>query len=151
MRHDRFELPLRIVVDNPVPGVAMALQRGASGKAELLAPTDRSEGALVFDFAVRVDGALPDGRPRLLGPCVQGPPDGRFIYLCISQSAGQCGSPWTRRAKVPLGGIDWGLIEARSPEDRLSATFNGRGHDGTPACATVPLISPGWRALPKPA
>ena len=33
MREDRFDLPLRIVVDDPVPGVAMVLQRGASGKA----------------------------------------------------------------------------------------------------------------------
>ena len=147
MRDRRFDLPLYVVVDDPVPGVAVALQRGASGKAELVPPAERTDQALRFDFAVTVDGMLADGRPRLLGPCVQGPPAGRFVYLCIGQSAGQCGSPWSRRAKVPLGGIDWALIEALPPDARLAAHFNGRGRDGTPACATVPLLAPGWMAV----
>ena len=146
MREGRFDLPLRIVVEGPVPGVTTVLQRGASGKAELVAPALGEAGVLVFDFMVVVDGALPDGRPRLLGPCVQGPPTGRFVYLCIGQAAGQGGSPWSRRAKVPLGGIDWALIEALPPGERLMVRFNGRGRDGTPACATVPLLAPGWAA-----
>ena len=146
MRESKFDLPLRTVVEAPVPGVTTVLQWGASGKAERVQPAVGEDGALVFDFTVVVDGALPDGRPRLLGPCVQGPPTGRFVYLCIGQAAGQGGSPWSRRAKVPLAGIDWALIEALPLKGRLVARFNGRGRDGSPACATVALMAPGWTA-----
>ncbi len=144
MRDGKFDLALRIVVEDPVPGATTVLQRGASGKAELVAPVVGEGGAQVFDFTVVVDGTLPDGRPRLLGPCVQGPPTGRFVYLCIGQAAGQGDSPWSRRAKVPLAGLDWALVESFPPDGRLTARFNGRGRDGTPACATVPLLAPGW-------
>ena len=146
MRDGKFDLALRIVVEDPVPGVTTGLQRGASGKARLVAPVLSEGAALVFDFTVVVDGVLPDGRPRLLGPCVQGPPTGRFVYLCIGQAAGQHDSPWSRRVKVPLGGLDWALVESLPSDGRLTARFNGRGRDGTPACATVPLLAPGWGA-----
>ncbi|WP_443750054.1 DUF5990 family protein [Asticcacaulis solisilvae] len=136
MRADRFELPLRIVVDHPVPGFAMALQQGATAKAVLLPPARRSADAQAFDFAVTVDGALPDGRPRLLGPCVQGPPAGRFVYLCIH---GESGPAWTGRAKVPLKDLGWAAIEALKSGERLCAHYNGTGRGGVPACATVRL------------
>lgn len=144
MRTERFDLPLRIIVDSPVPGFAMALQRGATAKAELAPPVSASAGALVFDFAVTVDGALADGRPRLLGPCVQGPPEARFVYLCIRRAGPQ---PWSGRAKVPLKALTWAGIESLKPGERLCAHFDGTGRGGLPACATVPL-SPGWTARP---
>jgi hypothetical protein len=137
MRTERFDLPLRIVVDDPVPGYVMALQSGAAAKAELKAG-NRSADTWAFDFTVTVDGALPDGRPRLLGPCVQGPPAARFVYLCIRRTAGQ---PWSGRAKVPLKDLDWPAIEALPPGGRLCAHYNGTGRGGLPACATVPLTS----------
>ena len=144
MTAERSALPLCIVVDQPVPGVALALQRGASGKATLVGPVHSSADALVFDFEVMVDGSNADGGPRLLGPFVQGPPAARFVYLTIGASAGQIGSPWQRRAKVPLGAISWQAIEALAPGERLTAHFNGTARDGSPACATVPILSPGW-------
>ena len=146
MRADRFDLPLRIVVDDPVPGVALALQRGAAAKAALEPPAKATASAMAFEFAVVVDGALPDGRPRLLGPCVQGPPGERFAYLCVGQMAGQAASEWSRRVKVPLHGLSWSLIEALAPGQRLEAHIASRGKDGTPACASVKLLPPGWRA-----
>lgn len=141
MRDGRFELPLRIVVDTPVPGFVMALQHGATARAELVPPAGQAGDALTFDFAVTVDGALPDGRPRLLGPCVQGPPGERFVYLCIRSMA----PPWSGRAKVPLKDLKWIDIEALKPGQRLSAHYNGTGRGGAPACATVKLLPPGWR------
>ena len=93
MKSGRFDLPLRIVIDDPVPGLAVALQRGASANAQLV-----GQGP-VFDLEAAVDGALPDGRPRFLGPYVQGPPAGRFVYLCVGEMAGQIGSPWNGRVK----------------------------------------------------
>ncbi len=147
MRADRIALPLRIVMEDPVPGVAVALQRGAAAKAELVPAVRATPTAILFEFEIAVEGALPDGRPRLLGPYVQGPPAERFTYLCVGQMAGQAGSQWTRRVKVPLGGLTWALIEALGPAARLEARIAGRGKDGTPACATVKLLTPGWRAV----
>ncbi len=67
MRPEAFELPLRIVVKAPVPGVAMAMQRGASAKATLIEPVQASADSLIFDFDVAMNGAGADGAPRLLG------------------------------------------------------------------------------------
>jgi len=146
MTAERSVLPLRIVVEQPLPGVALALQRGASGKATLVGPAHGSTDALVFELDVTLDGSTAAGGPRLLGPFVQGPPTARFVYLTIGASAGQIGSPWQRRAKVPLGAIDWQKIEALAPGERLTAHFNGTARDGSPACATVPILPPGWVA-----
>jgi hypothetical protein len=144
MTAERSALPLRIVVERPVPGVALALQRGASAKATLVGPAHVSADALAFDFEVTLDGSTAAGGPRLLGPFVQGPPTARFVYINIGASAGQIGSPWQRRAKVPLGAIDWRSIEAMAPGERLTAHIAGTARDGSPACATVPILPPGW-------
>ena len=143
MRDGRFELPLRVIVDNPMPGFAMALQRGATAKAELVLPVRHSADAIIFDFTVTVDGTLPDGRPRLLGPNVQGPPGERFVYLCIRSTR----HTWSGRAKVPLKEMGWADINVLKPGDRLCAHYNGTGRGSTPACATVKLSPPGWQAV----
>jgi hypothetical protein len=145
MPPERFELPLRIVVEDPVRGLAMMLQRGKAAKMELLPPASRSAEAVAFDFAVTVDGRLPDGRPRLLGPHVQGPPEARFVYLCVGRYAGQADSPWAGRVKVPLGGLGWDEIQALPPGGRLAARIAGRSPKGGPALASVRDLPPGWR------
>jgi hypothetical protein len=148
MTAERSALPLRIIVEQPLPGVTLALQRGASGTATLVGPVHGSAEALVFDFDVTLDGSNADGGPRLRGPFVQGPPTARFVYIKIGASAGQMGSPWQRRAKVPLGAIDWQAIEALAPGERLTAHIASTARDGSPACATVPILPPGWRMEP---
>ena len=140
-----LELPLRIVMEDPVPGVTIALQRGLSGKAELIGPVSSSPEALVFEFDINLRGATADGTPRLLGPFVQGPPTARFVYLNSGAAAGQAGTTWQRRAKVPLSGLSWALIDALPPGVRLEARIAGKSRDGGPACASVPLLAPGWR------
>lgn len=145
MRTDPFELPLRIVMESPPVGAAVALQRGATGKAVLVAPISISQDARVFDFSVTVSGAGTDGGPRLLGPCVQGPPSGRFVYLNSGTYAGAPGAVDGRRAKVPLGGISWALIDALPAGGCLEAHIAGTARDGGVACASVPLLPPGWR------
>ncbi len=144
MGTERFELPIRIVVENPVPGLAIALQRGNAAKATLVAPSSRSPDAVVFDLEITVDGRLPDGRPRLLGPSVQGPPEARFVYLPLGRYAGQADSEWGGRVKVPLGGLTWEQIKALSPGARLSTRLSGRSPKGGPALASVQLLTPGW-------
>ena len=145
MAPDRFIVPVRIIMENPVPGVTIALQCGATATAEQIPAVAASAEDLTFDLHVDVAGSLPDGRPRLLGAFVQGPPAARFVYLCVGQAAGQIGSEWNRRVKVPLGGISWELLREVPKEGRLEARIAGRGRDGSPACATVPLLPPGWR------
>jgi hypothetical protein len=138
------ELPLRIVVVGPLAGVRMALQRG---KAELVEPASAWPDALVFDFSVRVAPVEAGQPPRLLGPMVQGPPQGRFVYVNSGTLAGQAGSSWTRRAKVPLSGIDWVMIRALEPGQRLQARIAGVERRGGPCCASVPLLDGGWRPV----
>jgi hypothetical protein len=135
-------LPLRITLLQPPPGVVFCLQ---SGKTEIVSPVRSAGDDLSFDFSVRV-GQRPDGQPNFLGPFAQGPPVGRFVYVNSGTSAGEVGSSWTRRAKIPLSGISWPLIEeALAPDGILEARIAGTGKDGGPACATVPLLDGGWK------
>lgn len=129
MRADRFDLPLRIVVEDPAPGAALALWRRKSVTGSLEQYAAPSDGPLTFDLGVVVEGSLPDGRPRLLGSYVQGPPRERFVYLCVGY-AGQAEADWAGRVKVPLGGITWTMIDALSPGARLEARAQRRAGPG---------------------
>lgn len=132
---------LRIVVVDPPAGVAVALQRG---KGELAQRTVADGSTLSFEAAVRARSGG-DG-PNFLGDVAQGPRGARFVYLTWGTSAGQPGSCWTRRTKVPLSGITWDLVDrADAPAHVLEARIAGTGRDGGPACATVPLLGDGWR------
>jgi hypothetical protein len=135
-------LPLRITVINPPTGVVFALQRG---KSEIETPAMASGNDLSFDFSVRV-GAREDESPNFLGPFVQGPRGGRFVYVNSGASAGQADSCWTRRAKIALKEIGWDLVDrvlAKS-SSLLEAKIAGKAGDGGPACASVRLLGSGW-------
>lgn len=148
MRADRFELPLRIVVEDTVPGLVMGVQRDTPAGAAVVDLATGSGKALAFPLEVVVDGALKDGRPRFLGPYVQGPPAERFVYLCVGLYAGQADSPWNGRVKVPLKDISWTGIEALPSGHRLEGRIPGRGRKDGPALASVPILAPGWKAVP---
>src|SRR4051794_29923914 len=105
--HER-EIPFRITVVKPPAGVKFGLQRG---RGDLLPPVEVSAERLCFDFGLRVGGERADGGPNLLGAFAQGPPAGRFVYVNSGTLAGQADSCWTRRAKVPLAGVTWELLE----------------------------------------
>lgn len=142
-RPNEITLPLRVVVNSPPSGIRFCVQ-GKLG--EYLSPV-RSTGAdLVFEVTARAR-PTPDG-VRLLGNVVQGPPNARFLYICSGTSAGDTASPWTRRAKVPLGGITDALVKKAGNGGRLEARIAGRAKDSGPACATVPLLGAGWRHVP---
>jgi hypothetical protein len=133
------EISLRVIVENPP--VRFAVQRG---KDELLAAASASAEQLVFEFSVRVRDDRPDGTPNFLGPFAQGPVGGRFIYVNSGTMGGELHSGWTRRAKVPLGGITWSLIK-KAGGSVIEARISGTARDGGPACATVPLLDGGWK------
>jgi hypothetical protein len=141
------ELPLRIVVDGPVPGVRHRLQRG---RGEHVEPVVEKPSEVAFDFTVRVDLSGPRGVPNFLGPFAQGPPAARFVYVCIGQHAGQHDSPWNRRAKIPLTDITAAQIkEALATGARLEVHYDGQGRDGGPTCASVRLPAGAWQLRAK--
>ena len=137
-------LHLRVIVAAPPTGVTFAVQRGRS---DLLVPIATTADSLVFEFPVSVADASVHP-PRLTGEFAQGPPSARFVYVNSGTYAGQPGSCWSRRAKVPLSGISGALVQEalRHPRGLLEARISGIGRDGGPACATVPLLS-GWAAV----
>ena len=129
-------LKLRLIVCEPFPDVRCAMQRG---KSDLLLPA-RSEGELRFDFTIQAD--LEKEPPGLSGEFTQGPPAKRFVYINSGAYAGQPGTTWSRRAKVPITGIPASMArDAIARGDILQATVSGRAKDGGPFCASVPLLS----------
>ena len=139
------ELTLRIVIERPPAGVDFALQRGKGSSYETV-QTQRSQGKdLVFEFQPSIKEGVYDSMAALGGPFVQGPPRQRFVYLDIGTCAGQAGSCWSRRLKVPLEGIPaksirtGGVVETRVP---------GTGRDGGPTCATVKDFD-GWKMVDR--
>lgn len=134
------EIRLRITVVDPPAGVRFAMQRGRS---ELSEAVEKHADALVFEFPVHVADAI-SAPPRLLGEFTQGPVTGRFVYINVGTCAGQFGSPWTRRIKVPLYSLAPELVAKAiaKPGTVLETRIKGTGRDGTPACATVPLLTP---------
>lgn len=125
---------LTIRIEDPIPRVAYALQRG---KAEHVGPV--REGVFEFDALCTDDG-------RWSGAFVQGPSGGKFIYIGSGTHAGDGTSCWTRRAKIPLAGITEDIIQAHlaTPGSRIECTIAGRAKDGGPCCPTVPLLGNGW-------
>jgi hypothetical protein len=137
-------LPIRITLINPPPGVPFCLQKG---KDDLVPPSSDSGEIISFDFTVNIANDRDDGPPKFRGPLVQGPPSGRFIYINSGTYAGQADSCWSRRAKAPLSGITWELIEEALSKSGavLEARIAGTAADGGPACATVRLLEGGWK------
>jgi hypothetical protein len=137
-------VPLRITLIKPPPGVPFCLQQG---KDDLVPPSSDSGEITSFDFTVNIANDRNDGPPKFRGSFVQGPPAGRFIYVNSGTYAGHSESCWSRRAKVPLSGITWDLIEEALSKSSavLEARIAGTAGDGGPACATVKLLEGGWK------
>jgi hypothetical protein len=128
----KHEVPIKIKVLHPLPGVAMMVQRG---KGELLAPAAASAEELVFEFEVTVD--MTEREPNFLGRYAQGPKNARFVYVNSGTYADQH-SHWGRRAKISLMHITREQIELAVKDGRtLSTEFPGVGRDGGPTCASV--------------
>jgi len=138
----RRQVAARIIVVAPPEGVLFALQRGRKE----LGPVARAAGGdLAFPFPLGVDRAR-DGSLRLSGEFIQGPAGGKFVYVNSGTLAGQAESPWTRRAKVGLRDLSWTVVDRALSTDGavLQARIEGRGRDGGPACASVPLLDNAW-------
>jgi len=140
------KVSLRIMLLAPPPDVDFGVQEGKGASYKTI-QTQRSNGAdLHFNVEVAVKDNREDGLPNFMGLFSQGPATGRFIYLDVGTCAGQTNTPWSRRIKVPLGGIGWDMIEAaaKDPMQVVEARLPGTGKDGGPSCATQHPIG-GWK------
>ena len=134
---DQVEVTARIVVVNPVPGVLHSLQ---SKDNRPLDPKRSADGTpLAFDFPLRIGPG-----PKFFGDQVR--PEGkvrRFVYIRIGQSAGEHGSPWSRRMKIDIHDTDPATLDrALAGDGVLEYRIDGTAADGTPACATIrPVVA----------
>ena len=121
---------LRLIIDDPVPGVRYSLQ-----KDDLpFEPRTAGESPIAFELPITLH---PDG--RMTGPFVRREgPLRRFVYIRIGTSAGDHASVWSRRAKIDIHDIPPALLV---PDAVLEVHLPGRGKDGSPACATVRPVS----------
>ena len=143
------ELTLRIVLEKPTAGVDFGLQKGRGNDYETV-QTQRSKGKdLHFEFTVRAKQTGKNDGPNFLGPFVHGPTGERFVYIDIGTYAGQTGTCWSRRLKIPLRGITWEMIDRASADTKsiVETLVPGTGKDGSPSCATVKPFS-GWKVAP---
>jgi hypothetical protein len=134
---DQTEIRMRIVIKNPVAGVLHSLQ---SKDGHPLDPKRARAGeALTFDLPVRVAPG-----PKFFGDQVRREgPVRRFVYIRVGQSAGDPGSPWSRRMKIDIHDLNSALLEKASAGGGVvELAVDGTGKDGTPACATVRPVRP---------
>lgn len=145
--NDPLEIPLRIILVGPPPGVWFGIQLGQGSEGQVVAPIRSTEADLSFSISVKVKGEADTGPPKFSGAAVQGPASDKFVYVNSGTYAGDAGSCWSRRAKVSLSGIDWSLIRRVRGEPRafLEARIPGTSKDGGPVCANVRLLDGGWR------
>ena len=135
-RAEQTPVSLRIVIEQPVAGVLHSLQ--TKDNHPLDAKRAVAGAALAFDVPIRVSTG-----PKFFGDLVRR--EGavrRFVYIAIGTSAGDAASPWTRRMKIDIHDIEPALIDqAIATGGVIELTVNGTGKDGTPACATVPVLA----------
>lgn len=132
-------ITLRLIIEDPVAGVAYSLQDKASAPVGQVVA---GEGPVSFDVPVRVAPG-----PRFLGDFVRSEgPSRRFVYIAIGEQAGQRPCEWSRRAKIDIHVLPAELLEKALAGGVLEAQIPGRAKDGSPACATLRPVGD-WRVV----
>ena len=90
------DLDLKIVVAGPPTGYAFCLQRGKGAKAERLDYVEAADDDIPFDLTVTLRQGKQPAMPDFGGPFVQGPPGGRFFYLCVGRCSLIAEPHWNR-------------------------------------------------------
>ncbi len=138
------EISLKIILESPPAGVHFGIQKGSGNKYETIQKQRSAGKDLQFEFTITVKWNK-DGVPDFSGTIVQGTPNERFIYIDIGTYAGEAGSLWGRRLKIPLRAITTDSINKllNNAALKLETIVPGTGKDGGPNCATVKPFS-GW-------
>ncbi|MBO9711369.1 DUF5990 family protein [Sphingomonas sp.] len=130
-RTDQTEIKLRIVIEQPVPGVLHSLQ--SKDDAPLDPKRSKAGEPLAFEFPVRIGPG-----PKFFGDQVRREgSERRFVYIRIGQSAGDAASPWSRRMKIDIHDIAQDLLDRAMRGGVIETVVNGTAKDGTPACASL--------------
>jgi Family of unknown function (DUF5990) len=109
-----YTIPLEIIcreLPDPRWGGYAAIRLGIQKKTAIDQAVLLPQETAIFHGSLRVRQDPATGKPNFLGEFAHGTPKERFIYLCWEQlSNGQ----WVgfRRAKLPLGSVDWSLVES---------------------------------------
>ena len=136
---------LKIVLIDPPPGYAFCLQRGKGSKSERLDYVEADEADIAFELAVAVRAGRRADAPDFSGPFVQGPPGGRFVYVCVGRCSTIAEPHWAGRVKVPLKSITWPAVRRAASEDRvLEARYVAVRENGQPVFATAKLLGDAW-------
>ena len=145
MNHD---LPIRIILERPPTGVDFGVQKGKGNQYETIQKQRSNNNDLSFEFKISINESQ-TSLPNFTGPYVQGPLNERFIYIDIGTYAGQIGTVWSRRLKIPLRDISSETIKLLLNDSSfiLETKVPGTGKDGGPNCATVKPFS-GWHLIP---
>jgi hypothetical protein len=135
---------LRIILQNPPPGIQFALQQGKGSNYTSVQKQTSGTDDLLFEFGVKMTIAK-TGDPDFAGPFVQGSRGERFVYISSGTLAGDVASVWTRRLKVPLTGLSPDLAGKLISNGNmlLETRVPGTGKDGGPNCASVKPFD-GW-------
>ena len=134
----------RIILEKTPNNVGFSIQKGKGTQYEIEQYQLGNEQNLSFECIAQVKKTT-DGSIDFLGVSIQGTTQERFMYINIGTLAGQLGSIWNRRLKVPLRGITQEMVSEASENDSvcLETIVSATGKDGTPNCATVKPFA-GW-------
>ncbi|MEU8773290.1 DUF5990 family protein [Streptomyces sp. NPDC048606] len=149
IRIEANDLPGRACAARPgFPGygnIHVAVQR-RTPPGELLDP--RPADADAATWTLECTATATDAGHDLRGPCVQGRPAGRFIYLTWGDVDEAGNFAMFRRAKLMLDAIDPDTVAAATRSGTLLARLGLTDAQGLPLCAAVrpPLVT--WSAPP---
>jgi len=140
-----MDVKLKIILISPPPGIDFGLQKGSGSNYETIQKQRSDSHDLCFELNVEVKGdRQKDQFPDFKGLFVQGPVNGRFIYIDIGSLAGQVEQlAW--RLKIPLAGVTWTMLDqfVANPAAYLETRVPGTHKNGGPNCATVKPFD-GW-------
>jgi hypothetical protein len=124
-------------------GIHVGVQ-GRSPRDELLGlvPADVAAASWALEATVNQSPSGTDVK----GPCIQGPPGGRFIYLSWGTVAGDGVFTMFRRAKLRLDAVPADVLGSAVDSGLLVGRLGLTDQKGHPLCASVrpPLID--WSA-----
>ena len=140
-------MKIRIILEKTPINVGFSIQKGKGTPYEIEQFQLGNGQNLCFNCVAQVKKAV-NGSIDFSGINIQGTTQERFIYINIGISAGQIGSVWNRRLKVPFRDITEEMVSKANQHDSfcLETRVPAIGKDGTPNCATVkPFL--GWSVL----
>jgi len=142
-----MDLSLHIILQKPPTCIFFGLQKGSGNVVEIVQNQQYSSADLEFNLTAEIKGdKQKDALPDFKGPFVQGPKDGRFIYIVIRGIAGSPNELFNGRMKIPLTGITWDIINQTLVNNNpaLQTQVAGTGKKGGPNYATVKPFD-GWK------